>query len=236
MNSLAGHLNLFAHCDCQNIVAARGISIDDLLSSRPMRHIKMPELNELLNEEVVPHYLYEKTFEQARLDPYLVLHTSGSTGLPKPIILNHAFIAAVDATLNTIPDMSAGRPTLKKSTDGTEPVRIFSPFAPFHVISATQMMAWTVFGNTIYVFGPLDRMTTPQDAVSIFTYANVKKAWCSPAMLETFATIPSAMESLSKLSMVMYGGGGCTFIPPCEGLTESTQVPYPSQQVRRSRK
>jgi hypothetical protein len=137
MNSLAGHLNLFAHCDCQNIVAARGISIDDLLSSCPIRHIKMPELNKLLNEEVVPHYTHKKTFKQARLDPYLVLHTSGSTGIAKLIILNHVFIAAVDATLNSIPDMSAGRPTLKKSTNGAEPVRIFSRFAPFHVISAT---------------------------------------------------------------------------------------------------
>ena len=84
---------------------------------------------------------------------------------------------------------------------------MFSPFAPSHVISATQMMASTVFGNVIYVFGPLNRMTTPQDAVDIFRYANVEKAWCSPAMLEAFATTPSAMESLSGLSTVMYGGG-----------------------------
>ena len=210
MNSLAGHLNLFESCDCKDIITAREIRIDDILSSRPMRRLTMPELNELLDEEVVPHYPYEKTFDQAKLDAYMVLHTSGSTGLPKPITMNHAFIAAIDATLNLIPESSGGRPILRKSIEHAEPVRIFSPFAPFHVISVTQMMAWTVFGNTIYTFGPAGRMTTPEDALDIFEYANVERAWCSPAMLEAFATMPSAMESLSKLSMVMYGGGECT--------------------------
>ncbi len=222
MNSLAGHVNLFVRCDCNYIISARGVNVDDILSSRPMQHLEMPELIALLDEEMVPPYSYEKTFEQAKLDPYLALHTSGSTGLPKPIIMNHAFIAAIDATLNLIPKKSGGRPTLRKSIEHAEPVRIFSPFAPFHVISATQMMAWTVFGNTIYVFGPSDRMTSPQDAIDIFRYADVNKAWCSPAMLEAFSTMPSAMESLSKLSMVMYGGGECAFMPSVEGLTEST--------------
>lgn len=212
MNSLAGHLNLLGQCHCENIISARGININDILSSHPMRHIAMPELNELLSEEVVPHFPYEKTFEQAKLHPYLVLHTSGSTGLPKPIVFNHAFISAVDATLNLIPEASKGRAILRKSIEHAEPVRIFSPFAPFHVISATQMMAWTVFGNAIYVFGPANRMTTPGEALDIFKYANVDRAWCSPAMLEAFATMPSAMESLRSLSMVMYGGGECTNI------------------------
>ena len=114
MNSLAGHLNLFAHRDCQTIISARGMNIDDILQSRSMFHFEMPELSALLNEAAVSPFSYEKTFEQARLDPYLTLHTSGSTGLPKPIVMNHAFIAAMETTLNLIPDTIANQPVLKR--------------------------------------------------------------------------------------------------------------------------
>ena len=232
MNSLAGHLNLLGRCECKDIISARGVNIDDILSSRSIRHFEMPELNELLDDEVVPQYPYEKTFEEARLDPYLALHTSGSTGLPKPIILNHAFVAAIDATLNLIPESSGNRPSWKRSIEHAEPVRIFMPFAPFHVISASQMMAWTVFGNTIYVFGPADRMTTPKDALDIFKYASVEKAFVSPAMLEAFATIPGALDSLSKLSMIMYGGGECPFLALVKRLIVLDQACCPNRQVR----
>lgn len=89
----------------------------------------MPELNELLSEEAVPHYPYEKTFEQARLDPYLTLHTSGSTGLPKPIVTNHAFIAAMETTLNLIPDTIANQPVLKDHLSMEDPFEC-SPLLP----------------------------------------------------------------------------------------------------------
>jgi acyl-coenzyme A synthetase/AMP-(fatty) acid ligase len=91
MNSLAGHLNLLSHCECEYLISAKGVKVDDITSARPeMRHFLMPELDELLDEQagLAPNYLYEKTFEQAKADPYLILHTSGSTGLPKPIIIN----------------------------------------------------------------------------------------------------------------------------------------------------
>ncbi|KAI0483351.1 hypothetical protein GGR56DRAFT_686675 [Xylariaceae sp. FL0804] len=42
------------------------------------------------------HYPYEKTFEEARNEPVVVLHSSGSTGLPKPITLTHGSLAVLD--------------------------------------------------------------------------------------------------------------------------------------------
>lgn len=37
-------------------------------------------LHELLRLEDVPHYSYDKPYEEAKNDPILVMHTSGSTG------------------------------------------------------------------------------------------------------------------------------------------------------------
>lgn len=47
-----------------------------------MKHTVIPELEVLLEPDPVSHYPYEKTFEEAKHDPYLILHTSGTTGDP----------------------------------------------------------------------------------------------------------------------------------------------------------
>ena len=168
----------------------------------------MPELEDLLSEELVPQYPYEKSFEEAKLDVYLVLHTSGSTGLPKPIPINHAYSAALDAQCRVPEEIVDGqlRP-LWRCTGDPGPVRELVPFAPFHVISASMVLVHTVFGGTVYVFGPLDGLMSPQTALQIMDLTPVDRAFVYPAMLEDFATKPDALDKLAKLSEVIYGGG-----------------------------
>lgn len=50
-----------------------------------MRVFQVGPLDDWFPAEEVPHFQYDKTFEQAEWEPLCVLHTSGSTGLPKPI-------------------------------------------------------------------------------------------------------------------------------------------------------
>lgn len=47
-------------------------------------------------EETIEPFLYTKTFEEAEWDPLLILHTSGSTGLPKPIVVRQGMVAIGD--------------------------------------------------------------------------------------------------------------------------------------------
>jgi acyl-coenzyme A synthetase/AMP-(fatty) acid ligase len=44
-----------------------------------MKKVTIPSFEELCKREY-PHYVYEKTFESARHEPLVVVHTSGSTG------------------------------------------------------------------------------------------------------------------------------------------------------------
>lgn len=50
-----------------------------LLAAYPMRVLQLPTLKGLLSGRAL-HYPYKKTFEEARHDPLVMLHTSGSTG------------------------------------------------------------------------------------------------------------------------------------------------------------
>ena len=45
-----------------------------------MHHLNVEALNELLRGDFIEHYEYSKTFEEAAQDPFILVHTSGSTG------------------------------------------------------------------------------------------------------------------------------------------------------------
>ncbi|ROV87578.1 hypothetical protein VMCG_10605 [Cytospora schulzeri] len=61
--------------------------VSEALSSSQLPGVVMktvPSLDELLpTPEDTAHYRYEKTFDEARDEPCLILHSSGSTGDPK---------------------------------------------------------------------------------------------------------------------------------------------------------
>ena len=55
--------------------------IDDVIKRLHMQHVIVPEQDEWLDDaEPVDHYPFERTYEQSRLDPITIIHTSGSTG------------------------------------------------------------------------------------------------------------------------------------------------------------
>ena len=96
-----------------------------------MPHIVIRTFDEWLAQEAVPHYPYEKSFEEAASDPFIVIHTSGSTGLPKPITLRHGGLATADAHHVMPPSNNYQAEVLLPS--GERHPRIFASLPPFHV-------------------------------------------------------------------------------------------------------
>ena len=62
--------------------------IESILEEYEMRMLQIPELDELL-EYTYSDFPFDKSFEDARNEPLVVLHTSGTTGLPRPILWTH---------------------------------------------------------------------------------------------------------------------------------------------------
>ena len=71
--------------------------VDKILKAIPMPQVTVPELRELLDEELVEAIPFSKTFDEYRMQPWIILHTSGSTGTPKPIVLRHGYPTVIDA-------------------------------------------------------------------------------------------------------------------------------------------
>lgn len=102
--STLAQANLLKLVDCKTMLApeARLPAVDAINESYEMRLYQIPTLGELLDEDHA-HYPFTKTFEQARDEPLVVLHTSGTTGLPKPIIWTHAWAASFARQRELIP-------------------------------------------------------------------------------------------------------------------------------------
>ena len=60
----------------------------------PRKLVIVQEIEELL-AKTYPHSTFEKTFESAYHEPLVVLHTSGSTSHPKPVVWTHDFAASL---------------------------------------------------------------------------------------------------------------------------------------------
>jgi len=87
----------------------------------------VPDLSEMLAPGDDPHYDFNKTFEQAKKDPFVILHTSGSTGLPKPIVLTHGWFSTLDSQHYL---EYAGVKATFRALEGRT---TFSSMPPFHV-------------------------------------------------------------------------------------------------------
>ena len=59
--------------------------------------MKIPEIDYMLAPGKVLEYKFVKTFDEAKTYPFFILHTSGSMGLPKPIVFTHGWVTCLDA-------------------------------------------------------------------------------------------------------------------------------------------
>lgn len=98
-NSLEAHLSLINETTAEKIItpSTESPAIASILKNKSMKKLVIAEQDALLDETPVNEVPFEKTFEEARMEPFLILHTSGSTGIPKAITLRHGYTTTADA-------------------------------------------------------------------------------------------------------------------------------------------
>ena len=95
-NTISDHISLFKATDCKVLLTPptrRATLVASLLEVYTFRIIDPPSLHELLDGKY-SHYPFAKTFADARKEPLVVVHTSGTTSMPKPIVYTHDFAAS----------------------------------------------------------------------------------------------------------------------------------------------
>lgn len=96
MNSLELHLSLIGQCGCRAMLLARGVYAADILEKLPMPTVEIPELDDLLDLAVLAEpFPYNRSYDEAELDPFVICQTSGTTGAPRPITYRHSTMSTV---------------------------------------------------------------------------------------------------------------------------------------------
>lgn len=133
-NSLEGSLALLDKTSCNYWISPskQPQSLPEILSQHPMKVLTIESVENLLNSAHVPHYPYEKTFEEAATEPFCVLHTSGTTGLPKPIFWNHGLLSTLDA-VRLLPEADGDNGLKPWTSMWHDKDRLYSAFPFFHV-------------------------------------------------------------------------------------------------------
>lgn len=80
-NSVEAHVNLLRVQNCNTLLASEPQPpyVAPLLEAHSIRSLTLPAIDELLGL-AGPGYEYRKSFDEACRDPFLAVHTSGSTG------------------------------------------------------------------------------------------------------------------------------------------------------------
>ncbi|RDW76106.1 hypothetical protein BP5796_06927 [Coleophoma crateriformis] len=203
-NSVEGHMRVINHSDC-NIWALPSQKIgnvEQILARKIFKVIHVPELEEFLDETVVPVYPYERTWEQARFEPFMTLHTSGSTGLPKPIVVRHGLLTTFDS-FRLLKDVDGRALQVKNWEDRA----FYSAFPNFHAAGIMVNFGLPIFWGAKITYGPMNKPINTSLIESIIDNANIEALLIAPTFVEELAITPSSMEKLKKIKCIVTGSG-----------------------------
>ncbi|PLB51382.1 NRPS-like enzyme [Aspergillus steynii IBT 23096] len=192
-----------------------------VLKENSLRVLYVPDVEDLLQAISQP-ILYEKAFSTTQMEPLLTIHTSGSTGMPKPMTLTHAS-AVAGMRMFAMPPPK-GRRGQNHLITGK---RVYSMLPPFHgAYLACHLMNAVPF-DTVMVAPIASAIPSAAALVQALNQTNVDVAILAPLIVEELAQAPDLLEYCAQqLECILYAGGD---LPQHIGDHVATKIPLYNQ-------
>ncbi|KAM4058812.1 male sterility protein [Hirsutella rhossiliensis] len=159
----------------------------NLMKKRKLQAFAAPSADVWLNAE--PQlFPYSKSFEEAQWDPMVVLHTSGSTGIPKPIVVSHG-----------------AKFSLQEWSDRS--TRLFLPMPMFHAAAVYVFLSMAIFYGQPIALGIPERPLNSDLVIQCLAQSGADAALLPPSIMEELSHTEEGIETLRKLNFVSFGGG-----------------------------
>ena len=199
-----------------------------------MQTLHSPSLAFFLQENQVPAYRYEKTFVEARYSPFVVLHTSGSTALPKPVVVNHGTLASMDA-YQAVSHLRA-EPVIGPGLKGS---RMLMAFPLFHMASFTLLLGFGAYYGVIGVLPPAVEPITARLIDAIHFNAVVQGSALPPSLIVDLYHEEDFLPRIQRLEYMFYAGGSLpkevgnkiSSLTYLATLFGSTETGYPAMEA-----
>ncbi|KAI2601707.1 acetyl-CoA synthetase-like protein [Hypoxylon sp. NC1633] len=205
-NSPAAHRALFDSLQCQTLITSAPVPPPARIvldAIKPLRHLTVPSVEELLTTQY-PLYVLNKTFQDLRWNPFVVMHTSGTTGLPKPIIWTN------DTCMKVLNSKACPTQDGIPSVDGMllNGKRVLVTLPPFHgALLAHLLLGAIPYGNV--VIAPVAAaIPTAQGVVDALKQAPADVAVLVPSVVVELAQSPELLDyCATNLEAILYIGG-----------------------------
>lgn len=147
---------------------------------------------------------YAKSFKEAHDEPLVVLHTSGTTGFPKPVIWTHAWAASF--ALQRYLEPPEGYESFDRLILGT---RVFSLFPQFHAGHLFMGILFALFSGTTLIMPPALAIPTAELAVAASQHTHVDAYTLVPPHIEQLGDNPGMVNTLVKngVKAIFWAGG-----------------------------
>ncbi|KAJ5760131.1 hypothetical protein N7520_007287 [Penicillium odoratum] len=146
-------------------------------------------------------YRYDKSFEEVEDITMCIIHSSGTTGMPKPVPLSNGFWSAFDNAGNL--DWPEGRqPTLIIRLGRQDLALATTPF--FHLMGMISF-GISIFHEVPALFGP-DKPISVEYLTEMLQMTRPTAGVFPPSVLEDMSHSEKALECLKNLKSVLFGG------------------------------
>ncbi|RLL96294.1 hypothetical protein CFD26_100885 [Aspergillus turcosus] len=187
------------HCQVYIRPSSMAQVVGAVLEDAPnIQQITAPELDSLLQETAAEPYVYPKSWEEGKNDPWLVVHTSGTTGYPKPITYTNEMAAAFDVAAS-LPDIDEGL------VHHAPMRRWYTPLPSLHLVGMMLILSMTTYGHATMVVGP-PAPPSPDTVVDILKYGRADTALLPPSLIDQMCLNDRALSALRNLRLISYAG------------------------------
>ncbi|RAL10259.1 putative NRPS-like enzyme [Aspergillus homomorphus CBS 101889] len=161
---------------------------------------EVPSLVEFLETDSSP-YPFEKTFKEAEDEVAIIIHSSGTTGMPKPVPLTHGFLATLDI------GAYISRPEGRRSAlfNDLQPGQLVLSTTPLFHLMGLIAFCEALFHETPFVMCP-DKPLSVDTIVDVIHATHPTAALFPPSILEEISHSPSARAALKTLEAVYFAG------------------------------
>ncbi|KAF2001389.1 transferase family protein [Amniculicola lignicola CBS 123094] len=180
--------------------------VKDVLQKRPMKVLELPLLDELLDGKFAMPFPYTKTFEEAANDPFCFLHTSGTTGVPKPIPWSHGLIGTMDA-VRLLPLTKGDGGLVPWTSDWKEGDRIYSSFPMSHGAGIIMDILMPALFDLNCVLGPVGVVPNIDLVESLADHAKIDIWSMVPSLVDELGETPDVLAKFKSSKFICASGG-----------------------------